>query len=80
MAAGHDAARCQHYAVIKSFTNHLAQNVLQLAIPQPFVQLVLVVIKKMRDAVLLTYLPQHLKLRGKVTDLFVDQRDTFFSK
>ena len=80
MTAGHDAARRQHDAVIKSFTNYPVQHVFQLAIPPLFVQLVLIVIKKVCDAVLLTDRLQHLKLRGKITDLFVDQRNTFFSK
>ena len=80
VTAGHDAARRQHDAVIKSFTNYPVQHVFQLAIPPLFVQLVLIVIKKVCDAVLLTDRLQHLKLHGKITDLFVDQRNTFFNK
>jgi uncharacterized membrane protein len=55
VVAGHHAARRQHYAVIKSLTHHL--QLFQLAIALLFVEFVLIVVKKMRDAVLLTDVP-----------------------
>ena len=76
--AGHHAARRQHDAVIKSLTLYIPEDALKLAIALLFIEFVLVVVKKMRNVVLLTHLLYRAELSGKIADLFVNQRNAFF--
>ncbi|SAG03547.1 Uncharacterised protein [Enterobacter cloacae] len=80
MTAGHHAARCEHHAVIKAFTDHARKVFLQLTIPLLLVKFILVVVKKTRYRVLLTDCLHHLKLCGKIMGLFIDQRNAFFGQ
>ena len=80
MVAGHDTARRQHDAVIKTLTLYILQDFLQLTIPLTFIEFVLIVVKKVGDIVLLTDCLHSLALRGEVTDLFINERDPFFGK
>ena len=66
MIASHHRPRRQDHAVVKSFTHHVTQRSLNLHIPRPLIHFILIVIKKMSNAVFRAHLFNYFDTGGKV--------------